>query len=140
VVLAWDAAAHRLSDARCGSNLVMHEFAHQLDSEGGPADGTPVLAGTSGYAEWARVFHREFEALRRRVRRSREDVMDSYGAANPAEFFAVATEAFFERSRDLRLRHPALYRQLQGYYRLDPAEWEDGARSARGPDRSDGDS
>ena len=123
VVLAWDAAAHRLSDPRPGDNVVMHEFAHQLDSEDREVDGTPPLPDRSAYAEWARVFHAEFEALRRRAQRGRKDVIDEYGATNPAEFFAVATAAFFERSRAFRGRHPDLYRQLQGYFNLDPAEW-----------------
>jgi hypothetical protein len=127
VVLTWDAASHRLEGTRAGNNVVMHEFAHQLDSEDGAGDGVPVLPGQSSYAEWARVFHREFEALRRRAGRGEPDVMDEYGATNPAEFFAVATEAFFERSLALRARHPELYRQLQGYFQLDPAEWQTGS-------------
>jgi len=133
VVLAWDAACHRLNDAWRGRNAVMHEFAHQLDSEDGAGDGIPALPGQSSYAEWARVFHREFEALRLRAGRGQKDVMDDYGATNPAEFFAVATEAFFERSLALRRRHPDLYAQLQGYYNLDPAEWGVSAGQAPAP-------
>jgi Mlc titration factor MtfA (ptsG expression regulator) len=69
------------------------------------------------------VFHREFSELRRRVRRGRADVIDAYGATNPAEFFAVATETFFERPIALRRQHPDLYGQLQDYYNLDLAAW-----------------
>jgi hypothetical protein len=133
VVLAWDAASHRLTDMRGGRNVVMHEFAHQLDSEDGAGDGTPALAGRSSYAEWARVFHREFEALRRRAGRGQKETLDAYGATNPAEFFAVATEAFFERPEPLLRLHPDLYRQLQGYYNLDPAAWRTPADQSPAP-------
>ena len=123
VVLAWDAASHALTGQQAEKSPVVHEFAHQLDDEDGQFDGTPVLRGRSSYAEWARVFHREFSALQRHVRRGLADVIDAYGATDPAEFFAVATETFFERPVALRREHPDLYRQLQRYYSLDPASW-----------------
>jgi Mlc titration factor MtfA (ptsG expression regulator) len=123
VVLAWDAASHRLSTLPRGANLVMHEFAHQLDSEDGATDGTPPLPDRSSYAQWALICHREFDALRDLTGRGQEDVLDSYGATHPAEFFAEATSAFFERPVALLKKHPDLYRQLRGYYRLDPSAW-----------------
>ena len=66
---------------------------------------------------------REYDLLLQKVARHKPDVLDEYGATNPAEFFAVSTEAFFEKPRQLRKKHPDLYDTLKGYYKLDPAEW-----------------
>jgi MtfA peptidase len=123
LVLAWDAARHGALDPSDGENLVLHEFAHQLDFENRGADGTPALATRAEYLTWARVMSGEFEALRHATRMGAETLLDTYGATNPAEFFAVITEAFFERPRALKARHPALYAELQRFFRQDPATW-----------------
>jgi Mlc titration factor MtfA (ptsG expression regulator) len=120
VVLSWDDVRAGASDARDGHNVVLHEFAHQLDQEDGVADGAPVLGRRSRYVAWARVLGAEYERLRRAT--GRESVLDGYGATDPAEFFAVATECFFETPVALRRKHPELYEELKGYYRQDPAE------------------
>lgn len=116
LVLAWDAARHGAMDPSDGNNVVLHEFAHQLDFENQSSDGTPVLETHAEYLSWARVMSQEF----RRLREGDSYVLDYYGAKNPTEFFAVATEAFFERPRALRLLHPDLYRALQKFFRQDP--------------------
>ena len=118
VVLAWDAARGGARDLRDGDNVILHEFAHQLDMEDGAADGVPYLPARSDYAAWGRAMRPEYERLRERPH---ESVLDDYGAQDPAEFFAVATEAFFERPRQLRERHPGLYAELSRFYRLDLA-------------------
>ncbi|HEU4563461.1 MAG TPA: M90 family metallopeptidase [Gemmatimonadaceae bacterium] len=118
VVLAWDEALHGARDARDGENVILHEFAHQLDEEDGTSDGTPYLQSRGRYRAWARVLGAELAALRADPGRG---VLDSYGAENPAEFFAVATEAFFETPEALRLRHPELYAELSALYGLDLA-------------------
>jgi MtfA peptidase len=123
LVLAWDAARHGALDPSDGENLVLHEFAHQLDFENRGADGTPALATRAEYLAWARVMSAEFEALRHASRTGASTLLDSYGATNPAEFFAVITEAFFERPRALRARHAALYAELERFFRQDPATW-----------------
>ncbi|HEY1790854.1 MAG TPA: M90 family metallopeptidase [Verrucomicrobiae bacterium] len=130
VVLAWDAVCSGLADPLDGHNVVLHEFAHQLDYEDGFADGAPLLgqgeslsARKRRYSEWSRVMQEEYERLRARVLRGQPDVLREYGATNPAEFFAVATESFFCKSRQLREQHPALYEQMSWYYRQDPAKW-----------------
>jgi Mlc titration factor MtfA (ptsG expression regulator) len=123
LVLAWDSTLHGARGIDDGENLVFHEFAHQLDFEGGDANGTPPLESKRQYASWARVLGAEFEALRRASETGAPSVLDDYGAENPAEFFAVATEAFFERPAELRARHAALYAELRAFYRQDPAEW-----------------
>lgn len=120
VVLAWDSALSGARDARDGKNVVLHEFAHQLDQEDGEADGAPVLEDGSMYSAWSRVLGADYDDLRQHL--GRDSVIDGYGATNPAEFFAVVTEAFFERPKKLRSRHPELYEQLRSFYRQDPAE------------------
>ena len=121
VVLAWDATVRGAIDPDDGHNLVLHEFAHKLDMLDGVADGTPPLDSKDQLGEWVRVMSAEFHALRDAAQDGRATVMDSYGATNPAEFFAVATECFFEKPRMLAERHPSLYACLKGYYHQDPA-------------------
>jgi Mlc titration factor MtfA (ptsG expression regulator) len=121
IVLAWDSALAGAADIHDGHNVVLHEFAHQLDQEGGAGHGTPILPRRSMYVAWARVLGQEFDRLVRETERNHRTLIDSYGATNPAEFFAVVTETFFEKPRQLRSRHPALYRQLQQFYCQDPA-------------------
>jgi len=122
VVLSWDAVLAGASDIRDGQNVVLHEFAHQLDREDGWVDGAPPLARRSQYVTWARVLGAEYERLQRASRLGRSTVLDEYGAKNPAEFFAVATESFFEKPHTLRKRHPELYEELRSFYRQDPAQ------------------
>ena len=123
VVLAWDEVEEGMRDRGDGGNVVLHEFAHQLDEEDRAADGVPLLADPTRYQAWARVFSKEFQALRERAPRGEPTVLDPYGAEAPAEFFAVATEAFFETPEQLKHHHPELYEQLRDYYRVDPAAW-----------------
>src|SRR5687768_16848574 len=121
LVLAWDAVKRGGLDPSDGQNLVLHEFAHQLDFEDYGTDGAPALATRSEYLAWARVMKKEFEALRSAAEENLPTVLDIYGATNPAEFFAIVTEAFFERPRELRQRHPELYAALGQFFRQDPA-------------------
>jgi hypothetical protein len=118
VVLSWDDVWAGAADIHDGHNVVLHEFAHQLDQEDGAADGAPILDRRSQYVAWARVLGAEYE----RLRRGRKSALDRYGATNPAEFFAVATECFFEKPAQMRKKHPELYEELKEYYRQDPAE------------------
>jgi MtfA peptidase len=131
VVLAWDEVYRGLTNPESGS-VTLHEFAHQLDYEdGGHADGVPLLGQGESLsvrkrrqAEWTRVMRMEYEQLREQVRRGEHSVLREYGATNPAEFFAVATECFFGKPQELRQKHPALYEQMRWYYRQDPAGWD----------------
>lgn len=120
VVLAWDHVKKGALDMDDGHNVAFHEFAHQQANE------TSVKVRPSSYRTWGKVFCRELQKLRRDIIRNREDVIDEYGAVNPAEFFAVATESFFEKSEQMKKRHPALYKVLKDYYKLDPAKWVGG--------------
>ncbi len=124
VVLSWDDARRTAADLKDGRNLVLHEFAHQLDEENGAADGAPMLRGRSHYATWARVLSQEYKEFCRKVAQGEQDVVDAYGATNPAEFFAVLTEIFFEKPKELKERHPGLYEQLTEFYGVDSAAWK----------------
>jgi MtfA peptidase len=123
LVLAWDSAKHGAADPADGENLVLHEFAHQLDFENAADDGTPALETRAEYLAWARVMGTEFEALRAAEEADEPTVLDTYGGENPSEFFAVATEAFFERPRALETKHPELYAALRRFFRQDPSRY-----------------
>ena len=120
MVLAWDAAKSGAHDPSDGQNLVLHEFAHQLDFEDFVADGMPALGSREEKNSWAEVMRVEFAALRAADQTGISTLLDTYGATNAAEFFAVSTEAFFERPRALRRRHPRLFAELQRFFRQDP--------------------
>ena len=126
VILAWDSVLHGARNFLDGQNLVLHEFAHQLDSESGSVNGAPLLGGASSYRSWAAVLSKEFNDLQDDQRNRRRSVMDHYGATNPAEFFAVATETFFEKPRQMAKHHEELFDVLKSYYRIDPREWQRG--------------
>ena len=123
VVLAWDEVLRSAAGAHDGSNLVLHEFAHQLDQADGSSDGAPILDDWDDYEDWARVFQEHYEELLDDVEADSATLLDDYGATNPAEFFAVATETFFERPKRLSREAPDLYAELRDYYGLDPAQW-----------------
>jgi hypothetical protein len=121
VVLSWDDVRRKASDLQNGHNVVFHEFAHQLDSSGAKSDSTPVLENRSAYIAWARTLQKEYDNLRHAVVSRHPAILDEYGAKNPAEFFAVATEYFFEKPRELRKLLPDLYEELKRFYQQDPA-------------------
>lgn len=122
VVLSWDDVLRGATDIHDGHNVVLHEFAHQLDQEGGAAHGSPILPRRSMYVAWARVLGAEYVHLQQDAEHGRKTVLDTYGATNPAEFFAVATECFFEKSVQLKRKHPELYEELKLYYQQDPTQ------------------
>jgi Mlc titration factor MtfA (ptsG expression regulator) len=121
VVLAWDHVKSGAAQPADGQNVVLHEFAHQLDSEDGAMDGAPDLGARARYTSWAHVLGDEFGELSRRLHEGRRSDIDPYGATNPAEFFAVVTEIFFEKPRAMKKQHPALYGELAVFYKQDPA-------------------
>jgi len=121
VVLSWDDIRRSTADIHDGHNIVLHEFAHQLDDSGGKRDSTPVLQRRCHYITWARILQKDYNRLRREVSRHCDTLLDEYGATNPAEFFAVATEFFFERPKELQSLHADLYEELKRFYQQDPA-------------------
>src|SRR5437588_15769 len=120
VVISWDDTLKGGRDPADGVNVVLHEFAHQLDDEDGHADGAPLLSG-GALRTWGRVLSDEYARLQQDAAADRASVLDPYGAENKAEFFAVATETFFEKPVQLERDHPELYAQLKQFYRQDPA-------------------
>ncbi|MDN4060499.1 zinc-dependent peptidase [Massilia sp. YIM B02769] len=122
VILSWD-HVRRAGGDDPGHNVVLHEFAHQLDSESGSTNGAPYLGSAERYRSWSEVLSRDFDALRHDAWFGQQGVLDHYGATNPAEFFAVATEAFFEQPHRLAERHTALFEEFLKYYRVDPCAW-----------------
>jgi Mlc titration factor MtfA (ptsG expression regulator) len=123
VIVAWDAVQGGAADPHDGANVVMHEFAHQLDQDTGAANGAPYVGRGALQQTWARVMSQEFDALRASLARAEPGLIDPYAATSPAEFFAVTSELFFERPQALAAERPALYEQLKRCYRLDPASW-----------------
>jgi Mlc titration factor MtfA (ptsG expression regulator) len=123
VILAWDHVVARNPEHRPGQNVVLHEFAHQLDSEGGYNNGAPLLPGRASYQRWSAVMQKEYDRLQHAAYMGQESVLDYYGATEPAEFFAVATETFFELPWELAQQHAELFELLRDYYRVDPREW-----------------
>lgn len=128
VLLAWDQAEAAAREPGRGHNVVFHEFAHKLDMRDEMVDGTPRLEHRDDLPRWVEVCTEAYEALREGDDRP---PLQPYGATNPAEFFAVATEAFFDVPELLEHHEPDLYSVLQGYFRQDPAERA--RRGARAP-------
>ncbi len=124
LILSWDDVRSGAADIHDGHNVVFHEFAHQLDTEDGRADGAPILERRSMYVAWARILSREFEKLREDKRRGRPSLLNQYGATNAAEFFAVATEYFFEKPHQMLSKHPELYDELKAFYQQDPVNFQ----------------
>lgn len=132
VVLNWsDIRADARAPAE-GTNLILHELAHQLDFEDGEADGVPLHDDSAAARTWGELLGLELERLRQAVDRGDWTVLDPYAAESPVEFFAVTTESFFTIPGELRGAHPELYDALRRYYRQDPASWG-GGRGGRNP-------
>lgn len=127
VLLAWDSVRNGAIDMRDGENVVLHEFAHQLDARDGDIDGVPLLENEAAYHTWAGVLGENAADLIDRIQNGDTTVLDPYAATNPAEYFAVATETFFEKPHKLKAMRPQLYAELQNFYQLDPCEWLDPA-------------
>jgi Mlc titration factor MtfA (ptsG expression regulator) len=123
VILSWPDVLQGAADPTDGSNVVIHEFAHQLDQAKGFANGAPLLKSRQAYRCWSTVMQAEFDALRQRLAFSEGGLIGAYAATNPAEFFAVCSELFFECAPELAAQHPKLFAELRGYYRINPLSW-----------------
>jgi len=122
VVLSWDAVSEAGSVARGGANVVIHEFAHKLDMRNGEPDGMPPLHAGMDRGHWHAALTEAYEGFCDAVDREKQTWLDPYAAEHPAEFFAVASEAFFEAPRELKRRYPDLYAQFVLFYKQDPAQ------------------
>ncbi len=123
VVISWQDALEGAAIPDDGRNVVIHEFAHQLDQQKGYANGAPWLGRRDRYPRWSTVMSEEFARLQQRAFTGEPSLFSYYGATDPAEFFAVVSEVFFEQPREMAAMHPALYEELRRLYRVDPAGW-----------------
>ena len=123
VILSWEDVVEGAANPGDGRNVAIHEFAHQLDQQKGYANGAPWLGSRHRYPQWSRVMLEEFARLQQQAAWGEPSLLSHYGATSPAEFFAVASEVFFEQPLDMAAIHPRLYRELAMFYRVDPAAW-----------------
>jgi hypothetical protein len=128
VVLVWDEIKKSTRHPKSGHNVVFHEFAHKLDMLDGSADGVPPLQTKKEYQRWSEILGKEFNELTDRVQKGNKTWLDAYAALDEAEFFAVMTEYFFDRPSDMKLHHPDCYEMMSGFYRQDPARYENSRR------------
>lgn len=117
VILSWSDVLDSVRDPFANRNVVIHEFAHQLDMRnGGQADGFPAIESPSAASRWAQIMPAAFEELQLRCQQHQPTILDCYGASSQAEFFAVASESYFESSEALEFQWPAVYELLDGFY------------------------
>ncbi|PHQ99256.1 MAG: hypothetical protein COB39_04810 [Marinosulfonomonas sp.] len=124
VVLSWAHSKQGAMNDTDGHNVVLHEFAHQIDDLSGHTNGAPVLTRGHSLFDWERVFVNAFERHVQNIERGRKTVIDAYGAEGPEEFFAVSVEVFFEKPAALKRAEPKIYDQLSEFFRLDPMNWQ----------------
>ncbi|MGZ5047653.1 MAG: M90 family metallopeptidase [Usitatibacter sp.] len=123
VIVSWEDAVDGAAIVNDGRNVVIHEFAHQLDQQKGYANGAPWLGRRDRYERWSRVMGGEFARLQYAAATQAPSLLSYYGASNPAEFFAVVSEVFFEQPREMAAMHPELYGELRTFYGVDPASF-----------------
>jgi MtfA peptidase len=123
VVLSWQDVVSDSQNPFDGRNLVLHEFAHCLDGLDGEMGGSLSFRDSATTRRWHQVCSSEFKALARAAQSRQKTLLDHYGATNQAEFFAVASETFFEKPRQLKHEHSELFGLLVKYYQVDPTIW-----------------
>jgi Mlc titration factor MtfA (ptsG expression regulator) len=123
IVLSWQDAQADAAHPEAGNNVVIHECAHQLDQDGGAANGAPHMRDPVLARQWRSVMRNEFHALRWRLQRGLPGLIGAYGATEPGEFFAVLCEVFVLRARELRAEHPELADLLERYFEMQPGNW-----------------
>lgn len=126
VILSWDDCEFAIRHPDSEHNVILHEFAHQLDYLDGSADGAPPLSGALA-RQWQKTMTDAYSELRRSLQQHQESWLDPYGATEPAEFFAVLTEMFFQQPQQLHEAQPEVYDALMAFYRLDPMTFRPGA-------------
>lgn len=126
IVLSWESVVSGGANEEDGHNVVIHEFAHQLDQANGAADGAPILSNRRRYSAWSKALHAAYQRHVEDTVEGRKSAIDGYGATNPAEFFAVVTESFFERPKALYQQYTDVYIELKTFYEVDPIAWSDG--------------
>ena len=124
IILSWRDSLRGGRNEDDGQNVVIHEFAHALDGLDGEMGGSVMFDDSASTQAWKRVVEEGYAELCRAKETGRRTLLDHYGATNEAEFFAVATETFFEQPSELSREHEELFELLKKYYRLDPIPWQ----------------
>ena len=124
IVLSWQDVLRGGRNEDDGRNVTVHEFAHALDGLDGEMGGNIDFDSDEDAAAWKRVVDREYAELVEASEQNRRTLLDHYGATNQAEFFAVATETFFECPAELEREHSQLFSLLQKYYQINPIPWQ----------------
>jgi len=124
IILSWQDTVNGIANDKDGLNVVIHEFAHLLDHESGSANGAPLLNKQDNYETWSNVWNDAFLRFIYHIESGTPTFLNPYGASNPAEFFAVVSELFFENGKLLIAHEPRLYEQLKSYYDVDPVSWD----------------
>lgn len=122
VIIAWDEVSNDSLYLTPGHNVTIHEFAHQLDSQDGYADGVPSIPAAAIHV-WSNAFSNALDGLRKQLQAAQPTWLNPYGVTNAAEFFAVCSEAFFTDPHSFEHHYPELFRLLRAFYRLDPRQW-----------------
>jgi Mlc titration factor MtfA (ptsG expression regulator) len=123
VVLSWDDIEYDKANVHDGRNVIYHEFAHQIDSSAGRGDSSAVLKTDATFNNWSKVLYENYIELRDAAESGEPFLLDEYGATEPSEFFAVATEFFFEKPYELNQQHPKLYEELVRFYNINPVNF-----------------
>lgn len=123
VVLAWKVVRRDGQNARRHRSVVLHEFAHHIDSLDGTTDGNPPMNSFDFEKKWYEVTDREYRQLLHFAQHNEPSLLDHYGATNHAEFFAVSTECFFTTPHKLAQQHSELYDVLVRFFGQDPRQW-----------------
>ena len=123
IIISWQDTVDGVADDTDGANVIIHEFAHLLDHQSGSSNGAPILNKSSDYDTWSVVWNDAFSRFLTSLEDGKTPLFNPYGASNPAEFFAVVSEVFFENGQLLKNHEPALYEQLKHYYEVDTKEW-----------------
>ncbi len=123
VILSWDQVLSEGRNPQAGHNVVIHEFAHQLDFLDNQVDGAPPLESAQQTLRWKEVMSRALAAHRQALERGEETLFTEHAGQDEAEFFADCSESFFCLPHDLRQEQPEIYHLLAGYYRVEPVKW-----------------
>lgn len=123
IVLSWNDIQSDINKPYNGKNLIFHEFSHQLDDRYGVTSGIDDDGNVLNQNEWNTILAKYYRELRKAVDRRQRTLLDPYGATHPAEFFAVATEYFFDNGTRLKHHYPELYDILKSFYEVDPASY-----------------
>lgn len=124
LVFSWPSAIQGSRQPGDGANVVIHEFVHHIDGLDGEMGGSPIIHSPELRSRWESVLSRRYNELLADLEAGRNPLIDDYAGTNPAEFFAVAAEGFFDSPRRLKNNLPDVYDVFQDYFDIDPVHFE----------------